>query len=150
LARKELLFDVESRFYDGLRELRPGRGDDVLFAAIVGIPTDLVDGAARKKVDWEDASSRDTFYADLLRDPRMQQQVDPSTDMRVRSGDLLPSCARQVAGEASAASAYPPRRIVELAKLFGENSAVQSICQEDLAPAVDAIADLIQTRFRKQ
>jgi hypothetical protein len=43
---------------------------------------------------------------------------------------------------------YPPRRIVELAQLFGQNSSLQSICQDDLGPAVDVIASLIQQRMR--
>ena len=43
--------------------------------------------------------------------------------------------------------AYPPTRIVEVAKGFGENGLVQSICQDDLGPAVDAIADLITRRL---
>jgi hypothetical protein len=48
-----------------------------------------------------------------------------------------------VAGEAEPAVAYPPRRIVELAKAFGQFGIVQSICQDDFGPAMTAIINVI-------
>ena len=39
--------------------------------------------------------------------------------------------------------AYPPRRIVEAARGFGRDAVVQSICQDDFGPAIDAILEAI-------
>jgi hypothetical protein len=47
------------------------------------------------------------------------------------------------AGETELSTAYPPRRIVELAKYFGRNGIVQSICQDDFGPAMEAIINVI-------
>jgi len=56
-------------------------------------------------------------------------------------GNLTPSCTRSVPGEQQPATAYPPRRIVELAQMFGPNGMVQSICQDDFGPAVDMLVN---------
>jgi hypothetical protein len=60
---------------------------------------------------------------------------------------LIPSCTREAEGESQPSVAYPPRRIVELAKLFGENGMVQSICQDDFMPAMKAITEVLATRL---
>jgi hypothetical protein len=39
----------------------------------------------------------------------------------------------------ASSTAYPPRRIVEVARGFGKNGFVQSICQDDFAPAMDLL-----------
>jgi hypothetical protein len=132
---KDRLFDVEARFYEGLRALRPGRGDDVIFAAIAGVPADLASVDVQQQVAWQDAASRDAYYASILTDPRMGQA-------------LRASCVGQVSDSETTVEAFPPRRIVELAQLFGQNSVLQSICQDDLGPAIDVIASLIQQRMR--
>ena len=139
---KEFLYDVKQRYYDGLRALRPGHEDLVMFAGIVGVPADTVDAVARN-FDFSDAISRDAFYDSILNDARMQEEIDPQSEAGSGSGKLKPSCERQVEGASQPSAAYPPRRIVELAKLFGENGIVQSICQDDFAPAMDAITDLL-------
>jgi len=113
----------------------------VFFSVIAGVPVDLVDGEALKNVAFEDSASRDRFYNAILNDPRMQEVVDPSTNPGTGQGNLIPSCVRIPAGETNPATAYPPRRLVELARQFGEQGFVQSICQDDLAPAVSAILD---------
>jgi hypothetical protein len=131
------------RYYNGFRALRPGNEELVTFAAIVGVPTDTVDSAALARVDLSDQASRDRFYDGILVDPRMQEQIDPSTHPGSGSGNLRPSCVRQVAGESEPSTAFPPRRIVELARRFGQNGIVQSICQDDFGPAMDAIIQML-------
>jgi hypothetical protein len=42
----QLEYDVTDRYLKGLRALRPGREDQVMFTAIVGVPADLVDRSA--------------------------------------------------------------------------------------------------------
>lgn len=106
------------RFVDGLHALRPDNPDLFVFAAITGVPTDLV--ADPEHID----------YAGILADPRMQEMVDGSAMMT----RLTPSC--NVPGRGLA---FPPRRIVSVAQSFAPNAVVQSICQENFGPALDAI-----------
>jgi hypothetical protein len=108
-----------SRYVDGLRALRPEHPERVVFAAITGVPTDLV----------ADPSSVD--YDAILADPRMQNVEDPANP-----GLLTPSCDIMDRGKA-----FPPRRIVETAREFGTSAVVQSICQEDFGPAMGAVIE---------
>lgn len=142
---QDALYDVQARFYAGLRALRPGREDRVVFLGIAGVPSDLVDQQALAELDYDDASSRESFYTTVLDDPRMQVAIEGGA-----SGKQTPSCTREVPGQDNPSTAYPPRRIVELAKLFGKNGAVQSICQDDLRPALDAIHGLVQAQLGPQ
>jgi hypothetical protein len=137
-----LLFDVQNRYLAGLRALRPGDEQRVVFAAIVGVPAELVAPAAISGVDFVDAQARDAFYAGILNDPRMQETVDPTTNPGSGDGNLTPSC-RTLEANGVVGSALPPRRIVSLAQAFGEQGLVQSLCQADFTPAIDAIVNLI-------
>ena len=138
ILHPEFQYDLAKRYYDGFRALRPGREDRVVFTAIAGVPPDLVDELARA-IDFSDPVASDRFYDDILKDARMQQKPDPATNPGSGMGNIKPSCVRFDEGGAEpAAVAYPPRRIVELAKLFGENGMVQSICQNDFGPAIDS------------
>ncbi|NOY90723.1 MAG: hypothetical protein GXP55_05885, partial [Deltaproteobacteria bacterium] len=105
-----------ARYADGFRALKPGRPDRVVFAALVGIPTDL------------EGSS----FGNILSDARMAYRPDSSMP-----NQLIPSC--DVAGRGTA---YPPRRIVETAQeldITGSTGLVRSICQEDYSGLVDAL-----------
>jgi len=93
-------------------------------------------------VDFSDDGQRNKFYDGILDDARMIQQIDRSRTPE-QGGNLIPSCDTQTG------TAYPPRRIVELARAFGENGIVQSICQDDFGPAIDSIAGRIGTRLRQ-
>jgi hypothetical protein len=126
------LYDV-ARYAKALQALREGNEQLVTFAALVGVPTDLVDANRLGSVNFADAAARDAFYAGILADPRMQEVVDergpgPEDD------NLRPSCLTDMG------TAYPPRRIVEVAQGFGPNGLVQSICQADLGPALTMVA----------
>ncbi len=128
-----------TRYVNGLRELRPGLEDLLVFGAIVGVPENLVDADARANVNFSDEQSRNAYYDSLLNDPRMQEAIDPNRP--AGEGNLLPSCSSENG------TAFPPRRIVETAKALGEGAVVQSICQDDFGPAVDAIIDIIKERL---
>jgi len=106
------------RYVDGFRALRPDNPDLFVFADIGGVPTDLV--ANPDAID----------YNAILADSRMQETVD-TTAMSTR---LTPSC--NVPGRGLA---FPPRRMVTVAQQFAPNAVVQSICQDDFGPALDAI-----------
>lgn len=127
------------RYVNGFREVRPGRENLVVFGAIVGVPPDLVDAGARASVDLADAARRDAYYDGILADPRMQEVPDPTRPPG--EGNLTPSC------ETAHGVAYPPRRIVDVARHFGEQGVVQSICQDDFGPAMDAILSVIVDNF---
>jgi len=98
------------RYVDALQAAR-SRPDDVIFALIAGVPVDLA-GADP---------------ASILADPRMTETVDPAMPTR-----LVPSCVTDTG------LAFPPTRMVEVADEL-PGSTVQSICQGDFTPAVDAI-----------
>jgi hypothetical protein len=137
-------YDVKERYLKAFQMLRPGKKDQVVFAGIVGVPIDLVSASARAAVKFKDPGSRDAYYAQILADDRMLEKVDPSSNpgMGDGNGNLMPSC---IGTDSTGATtrAFPPRRIVQLAQLFGSNGIVQSICQPDFGPAMDAIIDLI-------
>ena len=62
----------------------------------------------------------------------------------VDGDNLVPSC------DTDKGVAYPPVRLVELAKQFGDNGVIQSICQKDFRPAMDAIIKKIGTRIGRR
>jgi hypothetical protein len=138
----EKSYDVKGRYLAGFKGLRPGNENLVIFAAITGVPKDLVDEKARAAVDFTNAAQRDAYYDGILADPRMQEMIDPSTNPGTGTGNIIPSCTGTDAAGHSLI-AQPPRRIVTLAKLFGENGVIQSICQGDFGPAMDAIINVI-------
>jgi len=108
-----------SRYVTGFIDTR-GRSGDVVFAAIAGIPPDL---------------SGDDYSA-MLADDRMTEEIDPDMPTRLR-----PSC--NVVGRGFA---FPPRRIVSVAREMsrrGSLTTVQSICQADFTPAIQAIAERV-------
>jgi hypothetical protein len=125
------LYDLD-RYYVGFRALHGWTGARVLFAAIVGVPVNLVDQAALADVDWNDTTQREDHYDELLNDPRMQE-VPLENGLSPEAQTLTPSC------ETEHGKAYPPRRIVSLARKFGPNSLVQSICGDSLGPPIDII-----------
>jgi hypothetical protein len=133
---KANLYPVE-RYVNGLKALRAGNEQLVVFAAITGVPPDLVDKAAYDKAgDWTKDSVRDQFYSQILADPRMQEKEDPTKTPG--NGNLTPSCVTPTS------SAAPPIRIVNVAKGFGANGLVKSICTvEQFGPAMDAIIEII-------
>jgi hypothetical protein len=148
---KEFLYDLKDRYYTAFRALRPGLEDRVMFAAIAGVPEDLVSSEALAKVDFDsgDSTSRQAFYDAVLSDERMQERVDPTTMPGSGQGNLTTSCARFVDNESLPSSAFPPRRIVQLAQLFDKNSTIQSICQDDFTGPTRAIVDMIARKVQR-
>jgi hypothetical protein len=134
------LYNLE-RYVNGFKALRPGNENLVVFAAIAGVPADLVDAQHLAQVDFGDVASRDAFYAGILNDSHMQEVIDPASMTTPGTGNLIPSC------QTATGKAYPPRRIVEVAHQFGENGIVQSICQTDFGPVMDAIMGVIQKQL---
>lgn len=115
-----------SRYVSGLKSLKPDNPDRVIFAAIVGIPEDAI-GESLDEV--------------LARDD-MQFAVDPTNTALPRA-----SCTSVSAGGGSVDQAYPPRRFLEVAKGFGTNAVVYSICADDYAPALNTLIDRIAEKL---
>ncbi|MDD9939323.1 MAG: hypothetical protein OXT09_37400 [Myxococcales bacterium] len=124
------------RYINGFQALRPGNEHLVHFGAIVGVPPDLVDADARAAVDFDSQRQRDAYYDAVLADLRMQERVDP---IRTDEGGpaLTPAC------EGEAGGAEPGRRFVTLARRFGAQGSIGSICDEDLGPAIDGILQTV-------
>jgi hypothetical protein len=131
------LYDVK-RYVDGFKMLRPANPNLTVFAAITGVPTDLVDARARSMVDFTDAAQRHAFYDRIANDPRMQQRVNGAGPLAA----LSPTCMRTNAMRQTE-SAVPARRILQVARSFEENGMIQSICADDYGPAMDAIIEII-------
>jgi hypothetical protein len=107
-----------------------------LFMAIAGVPNDLVDAAARSRVDFADLGARNAYYEAILQDPRMQEVLVPPTDP-ADFERLRPSC------ESETARALPPRRLVQTVQTLGEHGALHSLCSGDFGDALDLLIERI-------
>jgi len=124
-GEKEGLLWPETRYVEGLRSLKPDNPDRVIFAAIVGIPVEAIG----KPID------------EILARPDMQFQV--ASDNAILPE---PSCRRRNNNKRE--EAYPPRRFLKVAKAFGEEAVIHSICTDDFAPALDRIIDRIADKLK--
>jgi len=130
------------RYINGFKALRPGFEQQVIFAAIAGVPPDV------NAMNYDDdgngvlnQSERDSYYQAILSNPLMQERI------RQDGQNLEPSCtlanpAYDPNDPNSAefqTKAYPARRITEMARGFGENGVIESICQANFTGAMDAI-----------
>lgn len=135
-AEETNLFQLQ-RYIELFKFLRPGREDLVMFSAIVGIPERLVSNDVLDAVDFENDTERDAFYEDLLIAPELIDRIDDKqTPDAPEDDNMVPSCDRGVE-----ARAYPPRRIINVAKGMGANGSVHSICTDDFTQPITAILD---------
>jgi hypothetical protein len=117
------------RYVAGLKSLKSEAYQDrVIFAGIVGVPLAV--------------NTRDlTLDQILARDDMRFAEEMFGTQLRPR-----PVCiASQKAGDAA-----PARRIVEVAKGFGENGVITSICEDDYGPALNAVITKIAGKLSGQ
>ncbi len=108
------------RYVEGLLSLRSD-SRRIVYAPIVGVPTDLVPGQR-------------TNFVRVLADPRMEARIDPSNP-----DALVPSCDPP-------GRALPPRRIVEVGQAMeaaGAQVTVQSICQSNFTKPINSIISAI-------
>jgi len=122
---EDLLWPAE-RYVRGLRSLKPNNEDRIIYAAIVGIPLDAIGRPLDEVLARED----------------MQFAPDPLNATYPRA-----SCTSASAGGSSVDQAYPPRRFLEVAKGFGTNAVVYSICADDYAPALNTLIDRIAEKL---
>jgi hypothetical protein len=129
--RDEYVEPVET-YTDALLALRPGAPERVAVAVIAGIPP-----GTRHTCNLGDMRNDD--FQCLLDLPEMQERVDDSPEGRGER--LAPSC-----DEAGLGEAFPPRRLVTLARevhAAGGGATVASICEADFRPAMERIASMI-------
>jgi hypothetical protein len=132
------LFQV-NRYIDLFKLLRPGQENLVIFAGIVGVPQRLTTEDVLANYDFDVPGQSEAYMDMILGAEEMIEMVNDMGTPDVPEDDgIRPSCDR-----GPMARAYPPRRIVEVAKGFGSNGVIASICQEDFTPAINAIIDVI-------
>jgi hypothetical protein len=128
-----------TRYIESFKALRKDSPNLVVFAAITGVPVDLVDSNATTGVDFTDGAQRDAFYDRMLNDSRMQHVPDSEPTPRKFE---VPAC------DTAFGKGYPGRRYVEVAKGMGENATIYSICESDYTPAMNNIIDIIAKQLR--
>lgn len=119
-----------TRFINGLKLLREGNEDQVVFAAIVGVPVEPAEALVK-------ADGTQDFDALLALE---EMQFETIVDGK---GRIVPRPACSFKG----ADAAPARRFVEVAKGFGPNGIVRSICQADFTSALSAITAKIANQL---
>ena len=134
--------NATKRYVDGLRALRPDHDNLVFFGAITGVPPAAVSAGELADVDFADDAERDAFNDDLLAHPDMKEKINDMGTPDVPEDDgMAPAC------KSANGTAYPARRIVEVARGFGSNSMVQSICQESFTSAIEPILQRMAASF---
>jgi hypothetical protein len=129
------------RYVDGIAALKSDPSQ-IVFAAITGIPEDPT-------LDRENFATDSERFDAILADGEMQEVPNPE-QADEQGQQLTPAC---IATDGSGAAA-PGRRIVETMKGLadtnsGVGTVVESICQADYAPALNAIVDRIASALRQ-
>jgi len=137
------------RYLDGFKALRPNMEDRVIFAVIGGVPPYLVDEESDLPqhllgyVD-KDPEKIEAYYESILNSPDMEEIPN------VETNNLTPSCeVVDVSTGRAVTIAFPPRRLVELAKEFGANGVVQSICDLGLDDSLETVTLTITNRMKE-
>lgn len=133
---KQNLWSVQ-RYVDGLKALRPGREELVIFGAITGVPQSLVSQERLDQVDLKNDQARNAFYDDILAHPDMQERELMKDG--IGQGVLADACTpfdEQL-------GAKPARRIIDVVRGFGKNGVLQSICHDNYEGAIDRIIAVI-------
>jgi hypothetical protein len=133
---------ASQRYIENLKNLRP-HNDNVIFSVIGGVPVNLVSDDFRAGYDFSVPAGADKYFADVLANSAMQQAPAPGFegDSAVL-GHLSSSCtlsADDVDPEGNDQGAQPPRRLVEVARGFGAQGILGSICARDFGATTGQI-----------
>ena len=82
---------------------------------------------------FSDAVARNAYFDGILAAPAMQETVVEPPD-NLSGSYIAPSCMKP-----NGNGARPPRRLVQVAKDFGERGVVGSLCGDDFGPVVGRI-----------
>ncbi len=113
------------RYINGFQSLKPDYPDRILFAAITGVPP----GSEDKDIDA------------LLAMPAMQFRAQ-------QGNDQLPEPVCQLDGSTPLEKAYPGRRHSIVAKAFGDQGVIYSICNNDFSPALNTLIEKIAAKLK--
>ena len=140
------LYNV-GRYIAGLKALRPEHPDRVVFATIAGIPPDLLPPTGRELSEIEDDEERDEAYAELLADPRMQIEIESNGTPDRLDDTLASSCEGQPGNEFETRRAFAPVRLVQVARGFGRQGVLGSVCNDDFGASAGMLLRAIGTRL---
>jgi hypothetical protein len=139
------------RYVNAFRALRPGYEQLVVFAAIVGIPNvpELDPANFDPDGDGMDEVERDNYYNTILGHPQMQETI------RADGQNLEPACTidndaydpNDPNSDPFITKAAPARRLVKVARGFGENGVVATICQDNFTGAMNSIIEAISKQL---
>jgi len=133
-----------SRYIDKFKTLKKGSAAAVIFAAIVGVPTEAESEAA----GLPKCEGLGTDIGMCL-DPSNTLMTIKPKEFQDSLGNpyihFTPACVRENPADPTTpfTEARPGRRYVQVAQDFQENSYVYSICNEDWSPAMKSIAEII-------
>ncbi len=147
------LYPIE-RYLDNLKALRPGMEERIIFGLVAGVPPELVNSESDLpthilgKVE-ADPAEIDDYYQQILDAPEMEQKI------RSDGQNLEPSCTvanplynpDDPSSDPYFTKAYPPRRLVEVARGFGVNGVVQSICDESFLSPIETLILAVTNRM---
>jgi hypothetical protein len=139
-TQSERMHDVQ-RYVDGLKALRPDHPDRIVFAVIAGIPPELAPPVAGSPSDIADDAERDSAYDAILAHPLMQPTVDDRGTPDPADDALNPSC------NTTEGRSFPPRRLIETARGFGQQAVLGSICQDDFGATAGMLIRTIGMRL---
>jgi hypothetical protein len=140
-VRPEVRYALD-RYADGLRSLRSGAPDLVMFFALAGVPRDSVSPARLKETSFDDDEMREAFYDQLLALPALLPDAPGGSGVQGLPDGTPPTLCTTPGGPV-----YPTRRLVELAREFGANGLVQSLCEEEMGSPLRQILRSIGRRL---
>ena len=140
-VRPEVRFPLD-RYVDGLRSLRSGAPDLVMFFALAGVPRDSVTPELLEDTPFDRDEEREAFYDQLLALPPLQPDALGGSGVQGVADGTPPTVCTTPSGPV-----YPTRRLVELARAFGANGLVQSLCQEEMGSPLRQILRSIGRRL---
>ena len=143
IKQKANLYDVQ-RYVDGFKALRPGN-DNVIFAVLGGIPAELVSDDSRSKYDFDVPEQVDAYYDMVLADSHMQEHIVAPPEKPFWA--LEASCS--IPGEALSGPhlLFPPPRLVQVAKAFGKDGVLGSLCANDFGSTTGRLIHAIGERL---
>jgi hypothetical protein len=123
-----------SRFIDGIKALKPAAYQDrLIFTAIAGMPLGPNTGGK--------VHSGSADLQKILDRPDMK--FDTRRNAAGTDDEPVPTCISE-SGDGSAA---PGRRYLEVAKAFGSNGVVTSICEDEYLSLLDTLIDKIAAQL---
>lgn len=122
------LYDLNERYVEGLRALKPSEYQDrIIIGVVAGAPLSEESGALVH-------SGEDEIDALLA---RADMQISVRRNQLNTADELVPTCI----GPSGDGYAAPSRRLVTLAKAFGDNGLVASICEDEFFAPVKTLVD---------